>query len=166
MSFSLQQIENEIPQFASDNANLSLLCQRLVTKPINALTVEELRILIGQDIGLEHLLPLAFELLERNPMASGDLFDGDLLYAVVHCSQASEFGYRNRIALLCRRAIRSCKASKRAEIMMASALRNQSGRRTDPEMEYAKSIRDELGKMPWDSFLRHSSGLASDAHGG
>ena len=96
-------------------------------------------------------------------MASGDLFDGDLLYAVVHCGRASEHKNSKRIASLCRRAISSCRAGKRAEIMMASALRNP---KSDHEAEYTKAIRDELGKMPWDSFLRHSSGLASEAHGG
>ncbi|GKX35739.1 MAG: hypothetical protein MnENMB40S_33570 [Rhizobiaceae bacterium MnEN-MB40S] len=166
MSLSLQQIENEVPKFASDNVNLSVVCQRLLRKPIDALSVEELRILIGQDIGLEHLLPIAFALLERNPMVSGDLFDGDLLYAVVHCSRASAPHNKNRIASLCSRAIRSCKASKRAELMMASALRNKSGRAGDPEAEYRKSIHDELAKMPWDSFLRYSSGFASDVQSG
>jgi hypothetical protein len=52
-------------------------------KPIGALTVEDLRLLIGQNIGLTHLLPPAVEILRADPMAAGDFCEGDLLSAVM-----------------------------------------------------------------------------------
>ncbi|MFC7842663.1 contact-dependent growth inhibition system immunity protein [Streptomyces sp. NPDC057382] len=52
-------------------------------RPIGELTVENLRLLIGQNVGLRHLLPLALEVLRDNPMAEGDLYEGDLLSAVL-----------------------------------------------------------------------------------
>jgi hypothetical protein len=42
-----------------------------------------LRLLIGQDVGLAHLLPLALEVLRDDPMAEGDMYEGDLLSAVL-----------------------------------------------------------------------------------
>lgn len=55
----------------------------LRSRPIGTLTVEDLRLLIGQDIGLPVLLPLAVEVLRDNPLAEGHMYEGDLLRAVV-----------------------------------------------------------------------------------
>lgn len=44
--------------------------------------------LIGQDVGLPYLLPLALEVLRDNPMAEGDMYEGDLLAAVLTRSPA------------------------------------------------------------------------------
>jgi hypothetical protein len=43
--------------------------------------------MIGQNIGLRHLLPRAVAVLEANPFAEGDYFPGDLLNAVLHCDR-------------------------------------------------------------------------------
>ncbi|MET7988484.1 contact-dependent growth inhibition system immunity protein [Streptomyces sp. NPDC005281] len=51
-------------------------------RPIGELTVEDMRLLIRQDIGLPYLLPLALEVLRENPMAQGHMYEGDLLSAV------------------------------------------------------------------------------------
>jgi CDI immunity proteins len=58
-------------------------CHRLRKKPIGRLTVEDLRILIGQKIGLRFLVPLALEVLEREPLVAGDFYEGDLLSATL-----------------------------------------------------------------------------------
>jgi hypothetical protein len=46
-------------------------------------TVEDLRIMIGQKIGLLHLLPLAIKILKHDPLAEGDYYPGDLLTSVI-----------------------------------------------------------------------------------
>jgi hypothetical protein len=53
--------------------------QRLRKVPLASLSIEDLRLLIGQKIGLQYLVPLAIERLQVNPLASGDMFEGDLL---------------------------------------------------------------------------------------
>lgn len=58
-------------------------CHRLRRKPLNQFTVEDLRIMIGQQISLPILIPLAVERLEIAPFAEGDLYPGDLLAAVL-----------------------------------------------------------------------------------
>ncbi|MFF3145352.1 contact-dependent growth inhibition system immunity protein, partial [Streptomyces sp. NPDC057927] len=55
----------------------------LRSRPVGTLTVEDLRLLIGQDIGLAVLLPLAVEVLRDNPLAEGHMGEGDLLRAVL-----------------------------------------------------------------------------------
>jgi hypothetical protein len=39
--------------------------------------------MIGQNIGLTYLIPLAIEQLQRDPLVEGDYYPGDLLAAVV-----------------------------------------------------------------------------------
>lgn len=39
--------------------------------------------MIGQNIGLFFLIPLALDVLERDPPAQGDLYPGDLLCALL-----------------------------------------------------------------------------------
>lgn len=57
-------------------------CHRLRRVPLRDFTVEGLRLMIGQEEGLEYLVPLALEQLERDPMVSGDYYEGDLLQNV------------------------------------------------------------------------------------
>ena len=46
-------------------------------------TVEDLRIMIGQQIGLQYLVPIALERLEIDPLAEGHCYRGDLLSTVI-----------------------------------------------------------------------------------
>jgi len=73
------------PEFES---HVVVTCYRLRSKPVDEFTVEDLRIMIGQNIGLTHLLPRAVAILETNPLAEGDCFAGDLLSAVL-CAERS-----------------------------------------------------------------------------
>ncbi|MEV7143716.1 contact-dependent growth inhibition system immunity protein [Streptomyces tauricus] len=57
-------------------------------RPIGKPSVEDMRLLIGQDIGLRHVLPLAPKVLRDDPMAAGDMYEGDLLSAVLTRTRA------------------------------------------------------------------------------
>ena len=68
--------------------------------PIGTLSPGDLRILIGQGIGLAWVVPLALDLLENDPCVEGDLYPGDLHAAVAgvapehwsrHADQAERF---------------------------------------------------------------------------
>ena len=43
-------------------------CHELRRVPIERLTAADLRVLVGQDIGLKHLVPITLGLLKTNPM--------------------------------------------------------------------------------------------------
>jgi hypothetical protein len=80
---SLEELEGVIwgePQYSS---YLVVTCHHLRKKPLDEFIVEDLRIMIGQNIGLPYLLPLALAHLRENPFASGDYYDGDLLKSVL-----------------------------------------------------------------------------------
>jgi hypothetical protein len=62
-------------------------CHELRSKPVDDFSVEDLRLLIGQRIGLATLVPLAIAALEDDPLAQGDFYPGDLLGVVLRLPQ-------------------------------------------------------------------------------
>jgi len=57
---------------------------KLRSVPLNEYQIEDLRIMIGQNIGLKFIVPLALEQLEENLFAEGDFYEGDLLQATLN----------------------------------------------------------------------------------
>ncbi len=65
-----------------DETYLVRTCTLLHRKPLGQFSDEDTRIMIGQQIGLETLIPLALGMLGQQPLAAGDLYPGALLSAV------------------------------------------------------------------------------------
>lgn len=108
MGKTLEQIENEIWDEPEYDSYLVTTCHKLRKKPIDQFTVEDLRIMISQNIGLNHLLPLAVDVLRENPIAEGDFYQGDLLKAVIGCqSVQTNFGDvdAKELAQICMKAM-------------------------------------------------------------
>lgn len=80
---TLEQLENDIWPEPAYDSHLVMICHQLRKISLEKLTAEDLRILIGQQIGLRFILPLAMELLADNPWQQGDLYPGDLLCSVL-----------------------------------------------------------------------------------
>lgn len=59
---------------------------RLRRVPLKQYRIEDLRLMIGQNIGLDYLVPFALDHLEVHPLASGDFYAGDLLASVARVS--------------------------------------------------------------------------------
>ncbi|MFI5649221.1 contact-dependent growth inhibition system immunity protein [Kitasatospora sp. NPDC051705] len=81
---SLEDLERD--RWAAPSAGetrLTATVRELRRKPIGSLTVEDMRLLIRQDVGLAYVLPLAVEALRVGPLAEGDMYEGDLLAAVL-----------------------------------------------------------------------------------
>jgi hypothetical protein len=71
------------PDPGSDSTYLIRRCAALRRKPLSDFTIEDMRIMIGQQIGLSALLPRAVSILVHDPLAEGDYYPGDLLAVVV-----------------------------------------------------------------------------------
>jgi hypothetical protein len=71
-----------------DDTFLISRCVALRRKPLEEFTTEDLRIMIGQNIGLRHLIPMALDRLARDLFVSGDFYRGDLLGAVLRAERA------------------------------------------------------------------------------
>ncbi|WP_144393869.1 contact-dependent growth inhibition system immunity protein [Pleionea sediminis] len=51
--------------------------------PLSKVSIEDLRLMIDRQHNLERVLPRAFDILEKNPIAQGGLHLGDLLTSVL-----------------------------------------------------------------------------------
>lgn len=81
---SLEQLENDFWQPSSpEDSHLVKTVHLLRSKTVSSLEVEDLRIMIGQEVGTEVLIPIALERLECEPLLEGDYYPGDLLVAVL-----------------------------------------------------------------------------------
>lgn len=79
MDRSIEELENDFwgePEFGS---YVVTVCHRARKKPLSELSAEEIRLLVGQRIGLKYILPLAVELVESEPLLEVTFFEGDLL---------------------------------------------------------------------------------------
>ncbi|MFE7166303.1 contact-dependent growth inhibition system immunity protein [Streptomyces sp. NPDC057616] len=83
---SLEQLEGQRwPDPPAETTSLVRTVHEWRRRPVGTLEPHELARMIGQDVGLPWLLPLAVEILrEKAPaQAAGGFYDDDLLYAVV-----------------------------------------------------------------------------------
>lgn len=82
---SLENLEKDIwpAPDPDDDSYLVNTCHRLRNKQLKDFDIEDLRIMIGQSIGLRYLIPIALEKLNNDILAEGDFYEGDLLTAVL-----------------------------------------------------------------------------------
>lgn len=86
---SLEEVEGDFWGEAPPGASrLVATVHELRRRPLALLGVEELRLLIGQQVGLAVLVPQALAVLEADPLAEGDFYPGDLLVAVLRLPAA------------------------------------------------------------------------------
>jgi len=107
---SLEQLEKDAWPEPDYNSYLVATCHKLRKKRLSDFGVEDLRIMIGQSIGLKYLLPKAIETLRQNPFSEGDFYEGDLLIAVVRLPANNvpiDEVYKEDLALVCQAALNS-----------------------------------------------------------
>ncbi|MEM1042644.1 MAG: contact-dependent growth inhibition system immunity protein [Bacteroidota bacterium] len=85
MSETIEQLEGQVWNEPDDQwSQLILTCHELRKKPIDQFSVEDLRVMIEQNVGTEHLMPRALEMLERDPLVWDYHYPGELLHSVMH----------------------------------------------------------------------------------
>ena len=62
---------------SDEGSYLIKTCNSLCKKPLQDFTTEDLRVMIGQEKGLDFLIPLAIETLKNDLFAEGDMYEGD-----------------------------------------------------------------------------------------
>src|SRR5260221_10351824 len=80
---SLQELEGQDWGEGDYPSYLVRTCHALRRKPLRDFTVEDLRIMIGQNFSLDYLVPLAIEQFQHDPLAAGGFYNGDLLASVL-----------------------------------------------------------------------------------
>lgn len=99
---SLEQLENEFWGDADADATHTVSeCHRLRRVPLQDLSTGDLRLLIGQDISLQRLVPLALARIETDPFIEGSYYPGDLLIGLLR----SDSSFWQRHPEYCRRLL-------------------------------------------------------------
>ena len=83
-NLSIEELEGAIWSEHEYNSHLVKTCHALRKISLRELTVENIRMLIGQKIGLKYIVSIALEYLEENPWCSGNFYDGDLFEVVLN----------------------------------------------------------------------------------
>ena len=112
---SLEELEGDAWGQPSYDSHVVTTAHRLRRKPLRELTVEDLRLMLGQRIGVTLLLPLALDTLEANPFSEGDFYPGDLLSACVRLNAdtlRSSPDLRRRLCAVAQRALREIDVSE------------------------------------------------------
>jgi len=79
---SIEDLDGPWGRAPEDATPMVQRAHRLRVLPIGDLEADDLRFLIGQEVGLDHLVPLAMDLLRKDPLQEAALYPGDLLAAV------------------------------------------------------------------------------------
>jgi hypothetical protein len=82
-TLSLENLENDYWIKQNFDSDLIEKCHNYRQIPLRNLTIEQLRLLISQSIGLDFLLPIALDFLEKNILSEGDFYAGDLLESIL-----------------------------------------------------------------------------------
>ena len=80
---TLENLEKDYWGEPTYDSHLVQTCHQLRKKPLKEFETEDLRTMIGQNIGLKYLIPIALATLKENILAEGDLYQGDLLKSVL-----------------------------------------------------------------------------------
>lgn len=80
---TLENLERLSLDKPTNDSYLVRRCFELYKIPLEEFVIEDLRIMIGQQIGLTYLIPLALETLKKDLFAEGDYYEGDLLKNVL-----------------------------------------------------------------------------------
>jgi len=81
---SLEELESKKMEKPDFQSSLTLSVYRLWSTPLHLYSTEDLRLMIGQNISLKYLLPIAIDKLTENPFVEGDFHYGDLLWSVLN----------------------------------------------------------------------------------
>lgn len=88
-SRSLESATGMVMAPEPDDTSMIARCKAAWATPFETLSCEQMRLLIGQGLGVEWLASMAFELLRRRPLAEVTFYPGDLARSLLGEFQAA-----------------------------------------------------------------------------
>jgi hypothetical protein len=132
---SLQDLENDDWGEPTYDSYLVRTVHALRRKPIATLTVEDLRIMLGQSVGVTHLVPLALKHLEEDPFVAGHFYSGDLLSVVLQVGPQYWRSY-------------PAEAARLAKVAACAAANLDQREETDETKNHLRAL---LAARPWNT---------------
>lgn len=85
---SIEELENDFWQDHDYPTDLIKKIHLYRKIPLKELSLEQIRVLITQNVGLKFLIPEALEILNTNILTDTGLYEGDLLISVISCDSS------------------------------------------------------------------------------
>ncbi len=96
---SLQELENsDWGDPESGETSMIARCLRLRRTPLEQLSTDDLRLMIGQKISPPYLVPLCLDRMELDPLLEATYFRGDLLKALLQLDEKFWKGHRDSLS--------------------------------------------------------------------
>ena len=117
---SIEQLENDYWKNVDFPSSLVEKCFAYRKIPVSELSMEQLRLLVGQQIGLPYTIPKAMTVLQADILAEGDYYPGDLLNSLLDLSQADwnhSPNEKTKLIELVRQNISTIEATKSRELI-------------------------------------------------
>jgi hypothetical protein len=86
LNYSLNELNNQNVIKNPFPSTLADRCAIACNKKLKDISIDEIRMLVGQSIGLEYIIPLALSFLEKEPLINAGMYKGDLLSIVLDVS--------------------------------------------------------------------------------
>lgn len=99
---TLEQLENVFWPEPEYDTYLLKTCHALRKKLLRDYEIEDLRIMLGQNIGLDYLIPLAIARLKDDILAEGHIYEGDLLNNLLGTNRDYWTKNKERWEIVCR----------------------------------------------------------------
>jgi hypothetical protein len=90
-NFDLSLQALEASDWGEPETDDTLMVKRIYSlrrKPLRSLSDDELRLAIGQEVGVPFILDLAFERLSNEPLLDGGCYPGDILSSLIRADQS------------------------------------------------------------------------------
>ena len=84
---SLNEIEGFQENLSGLDSGLIEKCMVARSKKLKDLSVDEIRVLLSQLIGLAYIVPLALNIVEQDPLISSGLYSGDLAVSLFNIDE-------------------------------------------------------------------------------
>lgn len=117
---SIEQLENDYWTDVAFPSSLVEKCFNFRKVPVSELAIEQLRLLIGQRIGLPYIIPKAVSELKTDVLAEGDYYPGDLLNSLLGLSEddwKKTPNEKNKVIELLRHSILTIEATGNRELI-------------------------------------------------
>lgn len=101
MAKTIEQLENDFWGEPTYSSHTVLTSHHLRKKPIDQFGVEDLRFMVGQNIGTHYIMPRALGLLEQTPLVTDYHYPGELLHVVLKLPAAYWNAYPDQTKRVC-----------------------------------------------------------------
>ncbi|MDB5271455.1 MAG: hypothetical protein JWP58_4495 [Hymenobacter sp.] len=101
MAKTIEQLEGDFwgkPEFTS---HVVVTSHMLRKKPVDEFGVEELRFMIGQNIGTQYLMPRVLGMLEQTPLITDYHYPGEVLHSVLKLPNAYWLAHPDHVKRAC-----------------------------------------------------------------